>query len=924
VPYVPKRISSHRIIASLSLTPGARLGPYEIVGLLGAGGMGEVYRARDTKLGRDVALKLLPDSFAGDAERLARFQREAHVLAALNHPHIGAIYGLDEAGASVFLVLELVDGGTLAETLAALKARGSRMPIDDVLAIARQVAEALEAAHERGVVHRDLKPANIALTAAGRAKVLDFGLAKALDPAGASDLSKSPTLTFAATQAGVILGTAAYMSPEQAKGRTADKRSDVWSFGCVLYEMLAGRRAFEGEDVPDTLAAVLRGEPDWTALPASLPSPVRALVEGCLKKDRRQRIGDISTALFLLDQPPAPAGPVPATAATARRPVWWLAAGAAAAIAATAALTAFLIWRSREVVVPAVTRFTMTLPAGQQFTNIARRFIAISPDGTLVAYVADQKLQVRAMADFDARTLTAGDSGTPSITLPAFSPDGRSLAYYSVVEQAIKRLPVAGGAPVTVCGARLPYNLSWGSGGLVFDQPGGVLRVSPNGGTPETLVTTNNRGDVPYGAQMLPDGETLMFSLSALAQTEADRWDKAQVVVQRLKTGERHTVIDGGSDAQFVGTGHVVYVAGGVLFAVPFDLATLKTTGSPVPVVEGIGRASANGVGHFSFSESGSLIYIPGPATATSRQSNLALIHRKGAVELLGLPPGAYQAPRWSPDGRHFAVVLDDGKEAVVSIHDVSGASSMRRLTFGGNNRFPIWSADGARIAFQSDRDGDRGIFWQQADGSGVAERLTKAEPGASHLPDHWSSNGETLLFSVLKDSMWSTWTFSARDRKITAFDDVNRAPAPNTAMFSPDGRWVVYSAAGALQRMAVYVQPFPPTGAKYQVSKDGEDGHHPVWTQGGKEIVYVPGASQIVAASVTTAPSFVFSLSPPIPSRFTTGAPSVARTYDISPDGSRFLGITSPQRAAPGGDAAQINVVLNWFEELRQRVPVK
>jgi len=286
----------------VSLTPGVRLGTYEIVALLGAGGMGEVYRARDTKLGRDVALKLLPDSFAGDAERLARFQREAHVLAALNHPHIGAIYGLDEAGASVFLVLELVDGGTLAETLAALKARGSRMPIDDVLTIARQVAEALEAAHERGVVHRDLKPANIALTAAGRAKVLDFGLAKALDPAGASDLSKSPTLTFAATQAGVILGTAAYMSPEQAKGRTADKRSDVWSFGCVLYEMLAGKRAFEGEDVPDTLAAVLRGEPDWTALPASLPSPVRALLEGCLKKDRRQRVGDISTALFLLDR----------------------------------------------------------------------------------------------------------------------------------------------------------------------------------------------------------------------------------------------------------------------------------------------------------------------------------------------------------------------------------------------------------------------------------------------------------------------------------------------------------------------------------------------------------------------------------------------------------------------------------------------
>jgi serine/threonine-protein kinase len=323
----------------------------------------------------------------------------------------------------VFLVLELVDGGTLAETLAALKARGSRMPIDDVLAIARQVAEALEAAHERGVVHRDLKPANIASPPRDARRCSTSAsprrsIRPALGPVEVADLDVRRDASRSDPRHRGL------HEPGTGQGPDADKRSDVWSFGCVLYEMLAGKRAFEGEDVPDTLAAVLRGEPDWTALPASLPSPVRALLEGCLKKDRRQRVGDISTALFLLDQPPVLAGPVPATAATARRPDWWLAAGLAAAIAATAALTAFLIWRSREVVVPAVTRFTMTLPAGQQFTNIARRFIAISPDGTLVAYVADQKLQVRAMADFDARTLTAGDSGTPSITLPAFSPDG--------------------------------------------------------------------------------------------------------------------------------------------------------------------------------------------------------------------------------------------------------------------------------------------------------------------------------------------------------------------------------------------------------------------------------------------------------------------------------------------------------------------
>jgi hypothetical protein len=610
----------------MSVAPGTKLGAYEIVGPLGAGGMGEVYRARDTKLGREVALKLLPQSFTHDSERVARFRREAQVLASLNHPHIAAIYGVDEAShpdaainADViqFLVLELVDGETLAHRIG----RGA-LPLDEALALAKQVAEALEAAHEKGIIHRDLKPANIALTHDGEAKVLDFGLAKAMDPVASSELSMSPTLTFGATQAGVILGTAAYMSPEQAKGRVADKRSDVWSFGCVLFEMLAGRRAFEGEDVSDTLATVLKGDPDWTALPSNTPRTIRALIEGCLKKDRRHRIGDVSTAMFLLNN--LETAGLPATVAGppvgGRPPVWQWAMLTLAASLVASVVAAVVIWRVKPEASRPIARFIFSLPQGQQLTDANRQPIAISPDGTQLLYAANGALYVRSIADFAARLIPGTDGLVPTLD-PAFSPDGRSIVFWTRTDSTIKRIAVSGGAAVTICPTLgvAPYDIRWTDEGILFTQPGqGILRVSPDGGQPDVLVALKGPDEaVAQGPDMLPDHDTLIFSIAK--GVGVDRWDKAEIVAQSLKSGRRKTLIRGGNDGRYVPTGHIVYALGGTLFAVPFDLGRLEIKGGPVPVVEGVRRpATASGSAYFAFSNTGALVYVPGPLSGSS------------------------------------------------------------------------------------------------------------------------------------------------------------------------------------------------------------------------------------------------------------------------------------------------------------------
>jgi eukaryotic-like serine/threonine-protein kinase len=907
----------------LALTPGARLGVYEIIASIGVGGMGEVYRATDTTLGRQVAIKILPDAFASDPERLARFEREAKTLASLNHPHIAAIYGFEKSAGMHALVMELVEGPTLADRIAQ-----GPISLDEALPIAKQIAEALESAHEQGIIHRDLKPANIKVRADGTVKVLDFGLAKAMEPAAGSSpsMSMSPTITTPAmTQAGMILGTAAYMSPEQARGKIVDKRADIWAFGAVLYEMLTGKRAFEDEDVSMTLSKVLQREPDFDALPPTVPARVSQALRLCLRKDPKQRVGDIRDVRLAMEGAFETKVPGTATAPPAiqPRPLWRRALPVVAAAVVASTMVGAAAWTLKPMPPLAISRFTFALPEGQQLGVVNSQSLALSPDGTRLVYVANSQLYLRSMSDLEARPIAGAQvRGAPFD--PVFSPDGQSIAFFSQVDRAVKKIAVSGGAADTICrvdDAPRVLGMTWDAGGIVFGLAKGIMRVSANGGQPEVLVSAKD-GELVYGPRVLPGGEWVLFTVASAATTEA--WDKAQIVVQSLKSSERKTLVSGGSDARYLPTGHLVYALGGVLFAVPFDLRRLAVTGGPVPIVEGVKRSQGTtGAAHFSVSSTGSLVFVPGPASTSSAQSDLALVDRNGAVQPLKLPPGAYEYPRLSPDGKRIAFGTDNGKDAIVWIYDVAGARPARQITLGGRNRVPVWSADGERVAFQSDRDGDLGLFWQRADGTSAAERLTTPDKDTAHVPESWSPDGKTLLFSVAKGASYAVAALSLTDKKVTPVGGI-QSPFPPAATFSPDGRWVAYSAtAPGPPTGSLFVQPFPTTGATYPISS----GFHPMWSPDGKELFYVMGAgsAQIRAVSVTTRPTFTFGTPVLLPRPFVERGPAFERNHDITFDGTRFLGVVAAGQSASGAPAApQIQVVLNWFEELKARVPTK
>ena len=664
---------------------GKTIGSYEVESKLGAGGMGEVYKARDPRLNRHVAIKALPDLVANDPERVARFEREAQVLAALSHPHIGAIYGLEvaDAGKSRYLILEFIDG----ESLAARLQRGA-VPFDEAVTYARQMLDALEAAHEKGIVHRDLKPGNVMLTTENQIKILDFGLARVIDSDPTASQSNSPTLTFAATQVGVVLGTAAYMSPEQAKGRVADRRSDVWAFGCVFFEMLTGKRVFDGEDVSETLAAVLRADPDWKALPADVPAGIRSLLKRCLERDRKARVPEIGTVRFLLQdaltQPPAPE-PAPVVAAP-KRPLWKRAVPVALAAMAAGALGVAAAWYFKPVPAPAVSRFVVPLPDGANFTGTGRHYVAVSPDGARMAFVAGNRLYLRSMSDFEAKPIPGTDA-LSNVTEPVFSPDGQSLAFFAAVDNTIKKVAISGGAATTICPALNPYGMTWGENAIVFGQDLAdgrvIMRVSPNGGTPERVVTLKGE-EIAHGPQILPGGETVLFTLGT--GTAADRWERADIVVQSLKSGERKRLFTGGTDARYVPTGHIVYALGGTLFAVVFDLDRLEVKGGPVPVVEGVRRSPGGGTGaaQYGISANGSLVYVPGSAGSSSAQLDIVVADRNGGLTALKLPSGSYESPRVSPDGKRITFGTQDTKEAIVWTFDLAGTSAIQRLTFDG------------------------------------------------------------------------------------------------------------------------------------------------------------------------------------------------------------------------------------------------
>jgi serine/threonine-protein kinase len=569
----------------------------------------------------------------------------------------------------------------------------------------------------------------------------------------------------------------------------------------------------------------------------------------------------------------------------------------------------------------AVTRFPFVLPPGQAFPQpITLRTLALSPDGAQMVYGASGRLYRRSMSEPDVHAIQ-GTADYQIVADPVFSPDGRSIAFFARSDQTLKRIAVTGGAAVTICPAGFPYGISWGEDGIVFGQGSkGIMRVSANGGTPDVLVRVKE-GEEADGPQLLPGGRHVLFTLAT--GSSLGRWDDARVVVQSLTSGERKTLIAGGTDARYVETGHLVYAVSGVVFAVAFDVRRLEVTSGPVPVIQGVRRSGgdATGAAHFSVSRTGTLAYIAGPQVRTAVHWDLALTDRKGAIERLKLPAGPYASPRVSPDGMHIVFGADDGKEAIVYVYELSGASVMRRLTFGGGNRFPIWTADGKRVAFQSDRDGDLAIFWQPADGSGTAERLTKPGQGESHAPESWSPNGETFLFSTTKGSDVSLWTLSLSDRKATPFGEVHSA-YPVGAVFSPDGRWVAYTSTvqGA---PTLYVQPFPATGAKYQLfAKPTDVPHAAVWSPDGKELFYVPRLGGFEVVSIRTQPTFAFGTAVALPRPFQPGPPNSRTLYDITPSG-RFVGLIPEGRTeAVTPITPQIEVVLNWFEELKARVP--
>ena len=895
--------------------PGRRVGPFVVGPLLGAGAMGEVYRAHDVDLNRDVALKILPEPFALDSDRLARFKREAQVLASLNHPNIAAIHGFEESNGVQALVLELVEGPTLADRLA-----GGPVPIVEALPIARQIAEGLEAAHEQGIVHRDLKPANVKLRPDSAVKVLDFGLAKVLQPEAATggDLTASPTITSRSmVERGVILGTAAYMSPEQARGRPADKRSDVWAFGAVLYEMLSGQMAFKGEDVYETLSAVVGRDIDWAALPSPTPPSVRRLIERCLDRDPRHRLRDIGEARIVLEnpEPPTMAGPLLAPPPPSSR---WRRAVPVALAAIVAAAAAGLAWQFKPSPPLQVARLSFPIPEGQSLSSGARRVLAISPDGTQMVYAAvPAGLYLRSLSASEPK-LIRGTESDATIGEPAFSPDGQWIVFTGFLDKTLKKVPVSGGAPVPICPVGSVHGVTWESDGILFVEPGkGIMRVDANTGASSLLVAIDASGEF-QGPQTLPGGQHLLFTLAA--GTGPDRWDKARVVVQSL-SGQRKTLFEGGSDARYLPTGHIVYAVGGSLFAVAFDLRRLEVSGPKVSIVEGVRRAPgpsvAAGGAQFSVASNGSLVYVPGAVTALW---DLGVTDRRGEVKPFDLPPGSYEAPRVSPDGKRLAFGTDDGKEAIVWTRDMSGLSPVKKLTYRGNNRFPTWSSDSKSVVFQSDRDGDRGLFWQAVDG-GEAARLTKPDAGAAHEPESWY--GDTLLFSVTKGSDVSLWMLSLKDRKPTPFADVHSSTRTG-AVFSPDGRWVAY-ATTERGITTIYVRPFPAVaGGIHDLPPGSGQPKHPVWSADSKQLFYNPGPGQFEYVSVTTLPTFAFGNPVALPRPFPGAAPNVRRPYDITTDGRFVSAIAAGQSASGRPTPLQIQVVLNWFEELRTRVPVK
>jgi len=886
---------------------GRQIGGYQVISLLGAGGMGEVYEARDSKLGRKVALKILPATFANDAERLARFQREARMLAALNHPNIATIHGLEQSGGVHYLVMELVPGQTLAERIA-----NGGLPVEEALKIAGLIAEALEAAHEKAVIHRDLKPANVKVTPEGRVKVLDFGLAKAFAGEGTVDLSQAVTLS----EEGRILGTPSYMSPEQARGLAVDKRTDIWAFGCVLYEMLTGRTPFAGQTLSDILAAILKHEPDWGALPERTPPKIRDLLRRCLQKDSQRRLRDIGDARLEIEElSAAPANATPAqTAATPVREPWRHAPFWLATCVVLATFTGIAVWKLKPSPrdTPAVARFLLPIPSGVRLSpaNFSDSSLSVSPDGTHLAFIGDQggrhQLYLRTLEAADTKTF----QGTDDATNPFFSPDGQWLAFFA--DGKLKKIPSGGGTPVVLADAGSSRGGNWGDDGTIVFTPSargaGVFQVSANGGTAKAITTLDSsKGETSHRQpELLPGARAVLFT--AYGATYQD----VSIVAQSLKSGERHVLIQGASLPHYSPTGHLLYVQPklpGVVMAVAFDPVNLRVTGTPAPVLQDV-LTDRGDKATWSLSRSGMLVYAAGGFQEA--ENNLVWVDRKGVAAPAGTPlRRPYAFPRISPDERRLVVELD-GIQNNLWVYDFP-AKTLNRLTFDGNNAWPIWTPDGKRITYASNRSEPWQIFWRLADGSGKEERLLVG-PG-DQQPYSWSSDGKLLAFyGESRLSGQDVWVFSVNgDPRAQPF--LQTAASEVDAAFSPDGRWMSY-ASDESGRYEVYVQPFTGSGGKWQISPDG--GREPLWSRSGREIFYRSGDKMMVV-QVATQPAFQAVIAQRLFQGPYQSTNSVSPNYDVSADGQRFL-MVQPSEQQPA--ITEFNVVLNWFEELKRRVP--
>ena len=903
---------------------GTTISHYKVLEKIGEGGMGVVYRATDTKLNRDVALKILPEQFASDAQRMGRFQREAEVLASLDHPNIGQIYGIEDAGQTKALVLQLIEGPTLAERIAQ-----GPIPVEEALQIALQMAEGLEAAHEKGVIHRDLKPANIKITPEGQVKILDFGLAKALEGETPPDtnLSQSPTLTAAATQAGVILGTAAYMSPEQARGEATDKKVDVWAFGCVLFEMLTGRATFEGKTVSDVLAGVLRIDPEWKNLPPNLHPRIRLLLERCLEKeskDRYQGVGDARVDIQKALADPSGVLVQPVAEVVQAQPRWmlpWVVAG----MVLSAVTAGVAVWSVMDPVPPRLARFAISEPTIVSIIGtITAPTVTISPDGTRIVYVGPrEQLYVRAVDQLGAVALRGGVGVNPFI-----SHDGNWVGFKDdMANGTLKKVSIHGGPPVVLSeGFGLIAGASWGADDtIIFGTfaPNGLFRVSAAGGEEREPLTNLEEGESGHRwPEILPGGRTVLFTVEK-GQGEAN----LEIAALNLETGERKLLIPGGSNPHYAATGHIVYGIAGTLRAVPFDLDAVEVKGDPIPVLEGV-VTHASGAAQFSLAKDGTLVYVPGTGGGAAFERTLGLVDRDGEVELLNVPPKQYLSPRLSPDGQTLLVQSVEDSGNVIWLYDLTGDRQIQQRTFEGNNERPVWTPDGQRITFSSDRDGTMSLYWMPADGSGVAERLTTAEEGTTHWMGSWSPDGELVVFTVIgeSDTDRDIRTLSVDDGETQSLLDTpgTRYSGPE---LSPNGEWLAYNAGPSGLEIDIYVEPFPPTGSRRRISQDG--GYAPLWSPEGSELFYRPGVGvaggvrTLRSVDIVTEPAFAFSNEQTLP----VGGFNVVsgyRSFDVSPDGERLLVVFPADRPDTGEPARpQINIVLNWFEELKERVPV-